>query len=71
MSFAFEVGAAVKVPPSYLSDMNYDLVGTIAAREPQDEAEPRYLIVWDDETGPHENWWSESSVEPLAGQPEA
>lgn len=66
--FKFAVGAAVKVPVSYLTNMRTDLVGCIVERETQDEAEPRYLIAWEDQTGTRDNWWSEGSIE-LAVQP--
>lgn len=55
--FQFPLGAAVKVPLT-------SLAGTIIGRTEYAEAEPRYLIAWEDPAeGARENWWSENSVE--------
>lgn len=54
--FRFALGMAVKVPGT-------GLTGTIVDRTAYEEAEPSYLIAWEDDTGPHSNPWSENSIE--------
>lgn len=56
--FRFAMSADVKVPLT-------DLVGKIVARTEYLEAEPSYVIAWEDPAeGPRENAWSETSIEP-------
>lgn len=60
--FKFSLGALVMVPLT-------NQTGTIIDRTAYDEAEPSYLIAWDDETGSHEDSWSENSIELAEGAP--